>query len=373
MLSCNKWFLGVLMLVCLNLLTCEDDPLPTDCGTCGEEAIAGTYAPTMASINMPAFLGIPVIPDDNPQTEQGVKLGRMLFFDPILSIDSSMSCASCHLPELSFTDGRAASVGVLGLTTKRSSMAIVNLSLLNGNLFWDGSANSLEAQALLPIEAHDELNDTWENVALKLQRHAEYPRRFREAFGIEFPSEIKRELAVKAIAQFERTLISANSKYDQVVWKNEGEFTEEEELGYELFKVETSQVFGHPGCTHCHTEPNLTDNQFHNNGLDDVSSFTDFTDLGRGGFNNVVFDNGKFRTPTLRNIALSAPYMHDGRFQTLEEVLDHYAAGGHGFENEDANIRPFNLTDEEKQALVAFLNTLTDTSFIGNPAFQSPF
>jgi cytochrome c peroxidase len=316
---------------------------------------------------------MPVIPDDNPLTEQGVKLGRMLFFDPIFSVDSSMSCSSCHLPEKGFTDGLAKSIGVLGIPTLRSSMALVNLTLLDGDLFWDGRSNSLEEQALLPIEAHDEFNDTWENVEVKLQRHANYPRLFREAFGIEFPSEISRDLAVKAIAQFERTLVSSNSKFDQVVWRNEGEFTEEEEFGFELFNVETSQTFGHPGCTHCHSGPNFTDNKFHNNGLDNVSSFTDFADLGRGGVNNVMFDNGKFRTPSLRNIALTAPYMHDGRFETLEDVLEHYASGGHGFENENSNIRPFDLSEEEKQALLAFLHTLTDTSFTNNPAFQSPF
>lgn len=373
MLATNRWWQGLLLLLCFNFFACDDDPILESCNNCGEEAIPGNYAPISTTIEMPGYLGTPVIPDDNPMTEQGVKLGRMLFFDPIISVDSSMTCASCHLPAQSFTDGLAKSVGVVGLETPRSSMALVNLSLLNGDIFWDGRAASLEEQALLPIEAHDELNDSWENVELKLRRHPDYPRLFRAAFGIEYPSEITRDLAVKAIAQFERILVSSNSKYDQVVWRNEGEFTEQEEEGFDLFLIEDFQDLSHPGCTHCHLGPNLTDNQFHNNGLDEVSDFTDFADFGRGGANNVVFDNGKFRTPTLRNIALTAPYMHDGRFQTLEEVIDHYATGGHGFENENANLRSFELTTEEKQALVAFLHTLTDTSFINNPAFQSPF
>ena len=159
MLVTNKWWQGFLLLLCISFFACDDDPIPTNCDTCGETAISGTYAPTTATIDMPGYLGMPVIPDDNPQTEQGVKLGRMMFFDPIFSVDSSMSCASCHLPANSFTDGLAKSVGVQGIETLRSSMALVNLSLLNGDIFWDGRSNSLEDQALLPIEAHDELND----------------------------------------------------------------------------------------------------------------------------------------------------------------------------------------------------------------------
>lgn len=369
----TKYLFSSFLAAIFLLLACDDDPILGACVGCEEQAISGNYSPTDLTLDFPSFLGTPIIPADNPITEEGVMLGRMLFFDPIISVDSTMSCASCHFPESAFTDDLAQSVGVQGLPTPRSSMSLVNLSLLNGDIFWDGRAASLEAQALLPVEAHDELNDTWENVELKLRRHADYPRLFREAFGIEFPSQVTRELAVKAIAQFERTLISDNSKYDQVIWSNEGEFTEEEQLGFELFEVETAITIGHPGCTHCHSGPNFTDNKFHNNGLDDVASLTDFADLGRGGFNSVVFDNGKFRTPSLRNIALTAPYMHDGRFNTLEEVLEHYASGGHGVENENANIRSFDLSEEEKQALLAFLHTLTDTSYINNPAFQSPF
>ncbi|MEZ4987175.1 MAG: hypothetical protein R2795_19395 [Saprospiraceae bacterium] len=141
----------------------------------------------------------------------------------------------------------------------------------------------------------------------------------------------------------------------------------------ELFEVETAITIGHPGCTHCHSEYNFTDNQFHNNGIDFVAALDDFTDKGRGGVTGVIYDNGKFRTPSLRNIALTAPYMHDGRFQTLEQVLDHYASGGHGVENENVNIIPFDLSPEEKQAIIAFLHTLTDTTFVNNPAFSNPF
>lgn len=369
-----KFTLLATLMSCLTLLACEDDDM-SSCVDCEDELITGPYAPTSYNLEIPSFLGQPNIPANNPLTEEGILLGRMLFFDPILSADSSMSCFSCHFPEQSFTDGMPLSVGIQGLETQRSSMSLANMVLLEKDFFWDGRAASLEDQAFLPVEAHDELNDSWDNVELKLRRHNDYPRLFRAAFGIERTGELTRELAVKAIAQFERTIISGNSKYDKVVWLNDlsEEFTEEEQLGLELFEVETAITLEHPGCTHCHSGPNLTDNKFHNNGLDNVSSLTDFTDLGRGAISGVVFDNGTFRTPTLRNIALTAPYMHDGRFNTLEEVLDNYAQGGHGVENENVNIRPFDLTEEEKQALIAFLHTLTDTSFINNPALQNPF
>lgn len=361
-------FFAVLSLL---LIGCKDDP--PICDNCQDEAITGPYNPQAAIITAPAYLGTPIIPADNPLTEEGIFLGRTLFFDPILSADSTMACAGCHFQNLNFTDGLAKSVGIQGIQTKRSSMALTNLVFLRRDFFWDGAAESLEAQALLPIEAHDELNDSWENVEAKLQRHPDYPRLFRAAFGIDKKSEMTRELTVKAIAQFERILVSYNSKFDQVVWRNEGEFTEEEQLGKELFEVETAITIGHPGCTHCHSGPNFSDNNFHNNGLDDVPNLNAFNDKGRGAVTGIIYDNGKFRTPSLRNIALSAPYMHDGRFQTLEEVLDHYAAGGHGVENENVNIRPFDLSPEEKRALIAFLHTLTDTTFSQNPAFGRPF
>ncbi len=357
----------------LLVLACEDDDDP-GCIDCGVEVIEGEYNPTPYTLVFPDHLGVPIIPADNPLTEEGVLLGRMLFYDPILSADSSMSCVNCHFPQRAFTDGLTKSVGIQGIETSRNAMALVNLVFLDSVFFWDGAAFTLEDQALLPIEAHDELNDNWENVEDKLRKHPDYPQRFRAAFGIDVKSEITSDLAVKAIAQFERTLISGNSKYDQVVWRNEGRFTEEELFGEQLFKVETAITLEHPGCTHCHNGENFTNSQFMNNGLDDPGgSYEGFVDKGRGGVTGVIFDNGKFRVPTLRNIALTAPYMHDGRFATLGEVLDHYASGGHGAEFSDVNIRPFELTDEEKQALLAYLNTLTDTTFTNNPAFQNPF
>jgi cytochrome c peroxidase len=348
----------------------DDTPNPTD------ELIGGTYAPQPFSLNIPSWMPQPVIPEDNPLTVDGIELGRRLFYDPILSSDSTQSCASCHRQELAFTDGLAVSTGVLGISGRRSAMALDNLAFHVREFFWDGRSNSLEAQALIPVEDHTEMNESWPNVLDKLRRHPDYPKRFRQAFGIARKSEITKELAAKAIAQFERTLISANSRYDDVIWRNQGWYTDEEERGRQLFFFEESQALNHPGCSHCHFAPTFGNNSFNtytNNGLDNVPNIDAFPDKGRGEVTGNRFDNGKFRVVSLHNIELTAPYMHDGRFQTLEEVLDHYTRGGHGVENEDVNILPFTLSARDKQDLIAFLKTLTDPVFINNPAHSNPF
>jgi cytochrome c peroxidase len=365
--------LSVLLLPLLLATACGDDT-GKDCENCpADEQITASYQPQPYPVTVPNHFLPPPSPADNQLTVAGVALGRRLFYDPILSDDFSMSCASCHHQDKAFTDGQATSKGILGLNGRRNSMALVNLAYNPRGFFWDGRAATLEDQALVPIEDHLELNTSWEKVEGRLRDHTDYPALFRQAFGIQYKKEITRELAVKALAQFERTLISANSKYDKVVWGNQGELTPLEERGYELFFVEFAQTLDHPGCSHCHFDPYFTDNQFRNNGLDSVGNFSQFTDLGRGAISGNYFDNGKFRVPTLRNVALTAPYMHDGRFNTLDEVLDHYMTGGHGVENEDTNIRPFHLSPQDRAALIAFMHTLTDTTFLRNPAFSSPF
>lgn len=367
---------------CLIIAACsnDDDGVVTPpssnpgCTNC-EETIDADYDPQPYEFDLPAWLtSEPIIPEDNPMTIAGVELGRHLFYDPILSADSTMSCSSCHVQSLGFTDGLAVSEGINGEAGTRSSMAIVNLAFNNKGFFWDGRVQTLEEQAVLPIIDDIELDDTWENVELKLRRHEKYPAMFREAFGIETKGEITQDLATKAIAQFERSIVSFDSKFDRVSQLNEGWLSDEEELGRQLFTVEPSQqVNDHPGCSHCHFNPLFTDNDYRNNGLDDVENLEDFEDTGLGGVNNNVIDYGKFRVPTLRNIALTGPYMHDGRFETLEEVIESYKQGGHGVINEDPNILPFTLSEEDKSNLLEFLHTLTDESFLTNPAYSNPF
>lgn len=354
--------------------SCRPDVI-TPCADCGDDKpIVAEYQPQPYELTIPSWFSQPNIPADNPLTLDGVELGRFLFYDPILSADSTMSCGSCHLQEKGFADGLAVSTGIRGLAGTRSSMALVNLGYNSRGFFWDGRSATLEQQALLPIEDHLEMDDDWDNVLKKLRRHEVYPKMFRKAFGIERTGDITKELAAKAMAQFERTLISLGSRYDKVIWDNQGWFTDAEERGRQLFFFEEGpQALDHPGCSHCHLVKTFTDNNFYNNGLDDVPSLNDFVDKGRGAITGSLADNGKFRAPTLRNIALTAPYMHDGRFATLEEVIDQYSIGGHGVINENTNIRPFTLNAEQQADLIAFLHTLTDQDFVTNPAFKNPF
>ena len=332
-----------------------------------------TYDPQSYAINRIEGFPEMVHPADNPLTVEGIFLGRKLFFDPILSADSTQACASCHLPGGSFTDNFAKSVGIDNIAGKRSSMSLLNVGYYNEGLFWDGREASLESQALLPVEDPIELHDTWPNVIEKLMRHEDYPFDFRRAFGIEDKGEITKELAAKALAQFERSIVSSgNSKYDRVVRK-EAFFTDAEQNGFLMFFDAAVGILPDAECGHCHTAPLFTTNEYLNNGLDGVASVNDFVDKGRGAVTGVPFDQGTFRVPTLRNISFTAPYMHDGRFQTIEEVVEHYASGGNYADNRHPLITPLLLDENHKLDLIAFLKTLDDPDMISNPVYQSPF
>ena len=308
----------------------------------------------------------PVIPFDNPQTVEGIALGKRLFFDPILSGDRSISCATCHSPQNAFSDNTPTSDGIDGLFGSRNTMPLFNLAWNYDERFaWDGKELSLERQALEPVQNPIEMHSNWDDVVTRLEQHPEYPELFLRAFNTD---NITRELATKAIAQFERTLISANSKFDRFLL-GQDTLTPEEENGLNVFMDEARG-----DCFHCHGSPNnplWTDNIFHNNGLD-----TEFTDLGLGVVTGDPNDNGKFRSPSLRNLAFTAPYMHDGRFNTLDEVIDHYSEGLKSSPTIDPLMKRVNeggvqLTPQDKADLKAFLLSLSDPSFINNPAFQN--
>lgn len=279
------------------------------------------YTPVPASLNISELfqqkLIDPLIPANNPLTEEGISLGKKLFFDKRLSGDNTQSCASCHIPQRSFTDETRFSDGIDGNLGTRNSMPLFNLAWNFSERFaWDGKEFGLERQALEPVKNPIEMHGNWKDVATKLQQDAEYPTLFLHAFGT---STIDSTLITKAIAQFERTLISGNSKFDQYLMGNI-QLTPEELNGFTVFMDEDRG-----DCFHCHgsdNNPLWTDNAFHNNGLDAV-----FTDLGLGAITGDPNDNGKFKSPSLRNLAFTAPYMHDGRFATLEEVIDHYSEG----------------------------------------------
>lgn len=330
------------------------------------------YSPTTYDLVIPTGFPQMDIPADNPMTQQGVELGHRLFFDEILSVDESISCSSCHLTKGAFTDNLALSPGVNGTLGTKSAMSILNTGFMNNGLFWDGRVSTLEEQAELPVEDPVEMHNSWPNVEDKFRQHSSYPRWFREAFGIKDRSEISKELAVKALAQYQRSLIAGyNSEFDRVIFLRQGFFSDSEQNGYDMF-FDNKPDLPDAECGHCHNIPLFLADDYFNNGIDSVATLSDFEDIGRGKVTGKLSDYGKFRAPSLRNIALSAPYMHDGRFETLEEVLDHYNSGGHIADNLDPNIRPLGLTEKQKEEVISFLHTLTDTSYFEDPLFNEP-
>ncbi|HMO37843.1 MAG TPA: cytochrome c peroxidase [Saprospiraceae bacterium] len=329
------------------------------------------YRPTPATLKKPDRQPDMLIPADNPLTVEGIALGRKLFYDPILSADSTVFCGNCHQQKRGFTDGKAVSTGFAGRKGVRSAMSLVNVGFHTQGLFWDGRAATLEAQAVHPVQDTVEMNLDWRMAEQRLQRHDNYPILFRQAFGIKNRSEITQDLVVKALAQFQRTLVSRDAKFDQVQ-RGEAQFTEAEARGYAIF-FDTSDELPHSECGHCHVDPLFATPAFENNGIQAVQGLHDFADAGRGTITGNRYDNGKFKVPTLRNIAQTAPYMHDGRFKTLDEVLDHYASGGHFADNLSPNVRQLRLGERDKQDLIAFLHTLTDSVLLNNPAFANPF
>lgn len=362
----NKLFIIFIALIVLTNISCSDKE-----GNSGMDLSHIPYSPENYDLKLPAHFPNMYIPTDNPITKQGVTLGRNLFYDPILSADSSMSCASCHLPEFNFTDGKSVSVGIDGLPGKRSAMSLINIGFVQAGLFWDGRSKTLEEQALLPVEDPIELHNTWPNVVEKLKVHPKYPTMFREAFGISNTEKITKELAAKAIAQFERIIVSKDSKYDKIQ-DGKAFYTDLELIGFGLF-FDDDPDLPDTECGHCHNVPLATSDDFFNNGLNAALSLDDFPDLGRGLVTKSKADNGKFRAPTLRNIKYSAPYMHDGRFKNLDEVFDHYISGAKSSPNKDPLLHKLEINDFHVKALKAFIETFTDTTFYNNPDLKNPF
>lgn len=304
---------------------------------------------------------------DNPLTEEGIDLGRRLFYDVRLSGNNRISCASCHRQELAFSDGLALSnKGFSGRPLLRHAPALFNLAWANQGLFWDGGAKNLESQAFGPLTAEDEMYQDLYELEAELKAVPDYVNRFK----LVFKQEIRSTDVVKALSQFQRTLISANSRYDQYLRK-ETMLSIEELNGVNLYREK---------CSACHKGALFTDQAFHNNGLD--ATFGDEKEGIYQGHFRVSFnpaDLGKFKTPSLRNVLLTAPYMHDGRFNTIAEVLEHYNSGIKASPTvdpilyQDHGAIGIPLTEMEKKELIAFLGTLTDESFITNKKQGNPF
>ncbi len=305
------------------------------------------------------------LPSDNPLTIEGVELGRRLFNEPRLSVTGTQSCASCHDRTHAFAEARQFSVGAEGQIGKRNAMPLFNLAW-GTSFFWDGRAKSLRAQVLEPIQDAHEMNERVDRVVAKLGDDANYSAAFERAFG---GREITADRMAMALEQFLLTLVSQESRFDRAV-RQVAELTDQEKRGLQLFVTEFDPARGLRGadCFHCHGGTLFTDEQFHDNGLALAE-----TDVGRMAVSGLESDRGKFKAPSLRNVAVTAPYMHDGRFATLEEVIEHYNSGVRRNPNLDPNLGKhpaggLGLTADEKRALVAFLKTLTDEPFTQAPS-----
>ena len=364
--------------VLTSLMACKkDDPSDDDTGDDGGVFQCSSSVPIGDDydLDIPFYAPQTFIPDDNPMKVEAVELGRFLFWDKRLSGDNTMSCGTCHQPPHAFGDAVPTSTGIDGIAGTRNSMPLVNM-VFQPVITWDGGKSTLEEQMGEPVVNPIEMHDDWMTVITELESDTMYPSMFEDAFGSPC---IDRTRAQKAMAQFVRSMVSFNSRYDRVIYGPET-FTPLEQLGLEIWDLEGGDpdivpfAQGGADCFHCHTLATeiFTDNDFHNNGLDSV-----FTDSGRGGVTGDPDDMGLFKTPSLRNIEFSGPYMHDGRFQTLEEVVEHYNSGGHP----SPTIDPFMkftsgglfLDDEKKAALIAFMKTLSDPDFLNNPDYQDPF
>jgi len=298
--------------------------------------------------------------ENNPLTEEGFQLGRKLFYDPILSRDSTISCASCHLQYTGFTHvDHTVSHGIYGRKGTRNSPALINLAW-NKSFHWDGGVNHIEVQGINPIQHVAEMDNTLEEVIRSLQRSTSYPAQFEKVFG---KKEITTSDIMKALTQYTASLVSSNSKYDQVMRKDKGvAFTSQEKNGLKLFQQH---------CTACHTEPLFTNTFFASNGLKMDSLLKD---TGRYGITYQGKDSMQFKIPTLRNIEFTFPYMHDGRYKKLKDVINYYSDGidpGNRYLHNSLQ-KPLNFTEIQKKDILSFLLTLTDKTFLYNIRFSFP-
>jgi len=289
-------------------------------------------------------------PADSALTEKRAQLGKRLFFDSRLSSDGKVACGSCHKQEYGFSDSRAVSLGVGGQPGTRNAPDLANLAW-SSHFFWDGRAASLEDQAGQPIENPIEMNLTLAEAVSRLNAEPSYLQAFDEAYGGP-PDEASLR---KAIASFVRTLVSGDSPYDRYLAGNAAALDEAQLRGEALFFSEKA------GCFNCHPDGALTNDGFFNDG-----SYVDGGDIGRQKVTGLPGDLGKFKVPGLRNVAVSAPYMHDGSLATLADVIDQYDRGGRGDPSTDPQIRPLALSDQEKSDLLAFLQALTDSQFLSD-------
>lgn len=325
--------------VVLLILSCSKDPILKD----------------STEVIVPIPDNFPPLPPtaDNAFTKARIDLGKKLFFEKLLSKDGTVSCSSCHFQEYAFSDPATLSTGIEGKLGFRNAQPLFNLAYRK-NFFRDGGVSNLRLSSLNPLNNHNEMGTDIVSVIQKLKSSG----RYEDDFQLAYQDTISALSILKALECFQRTLISGNSKYDQ--WKNgKSSLSAEEELGRSLF------FSNRTNCAVCHSGFNLSSDEFKSNGL-----FETYADSGRQRITTLVEDKGKFTVPSLRNITETAPYMHNGSISTLEEVIDRYNAGGTHFINKDTLIKPLLLSDIERAALIHFLRTLKDDSFLQNPSFK---
>jgi len=300
-------------------------------------------------VNLPHRFPAPLIPDyEQPMTLAKVELGRRLFSEKLLSVNGTVACATCHQVESGFSTLVAVPAGVFGRRGTRNTPTLTNVAY-NRSFFWHGGAVNLQAQALSSLENEDEMGNDADNIVRTLRAHGEYPRLFRRAFG----KEIDILGVLDAIAAFERTLLSGNSRNDRFERGDSTALNASEKRGRTLFFSERTQ------CASCHAGFNFTSGAFEDNG-----NQAQYVDLGRYMMTTRESDKGKFKTPTLRNVERTAPYFHNGAFPTLESVVAHYNVGGKRSPNQSPRVKPLGLTHSEQQDLVHFLKALTDEDFM---------
>ncbi len=352
-------------------------------------------APVGYPFQLPMGTPEPVVPADNPMSVEKVRLGRRLFYDRRLSLNQTQSCGSCHLPSRGFTDGREVAIGSTGEHTPRNAMGLSNIAYNSAYTWANPSLLSLERQALVPMFGDNPtelgLIGQEQELLRRLQADALYVRMFRAAFAGD-PEPLSVANVTRAIASFERTLLTMNSPYDRFTRGDRTAMSASAQRGLDLFNLTRLE------CYHCHSGFNFSDStitagsppmnaEFHNNGLYNVDGQGAYPVPNRGVFESsrLPADMGRFRAPSLRNIELTAPYMHDGSIATLEGVIDHYAAGGRriamGPNAGDGTMSPlksdlvrgFTITPTEREDLLAFLRSLTDQAFVTDVRFQDPF
>ena len=308
-----------------------------------------------AAPKVPAGLPAVAWPKDNQPTADKISLGMQLYFEPRLSKDNTVSCASCHDPAKGFSNGERFATGVGGAKGGRSAPSVIN-SAYYAQQFWDGRAATLEDQALGPIQNPIEMALSLEDAVAKLNKIDGYKSQFKKVFG----TDVNKEGIAKAIAAYERTVLSGNAPYDKFKAGEPHALSKKAAEGMKLF-------FGKARCSACHTGPSFSDNGYHNLGIGMTAKESD---VGREAISKLAGDRGAFKTPTLREIAKTAPYMHDGSLKTLEEVVEHYNKGGIANEWLDEELVPLNLTADEKDAVVTFMKE--GLSSADYPAHKAP-